>query len=268
MHALAEHAAMLLGGTVSRAEPLGGGDLSQIVMLRLADGRTAVAKNGPAPRIEAAMLQAMAASGAPTPAVMAVDDEVLVMEALPSGGSIGRAWPSLGAALARLHRRRGERFGWEHDYAFGPVAIANGWSDDWPGFWAERRLLAHLPHIPPDLARRLDALAGRLPELLPGRPVPALLHGDLWGGNILIAADRVSGLIDPACYYGHVEVDLAMLGLFGRPAPALFDAYGALEGGHEERRPIYQLWPALVHLRLFGGGYRSLVERLLAAAGV
>lgn len=79
--------------------------------------------------------------------------------------------------------------------------------------------------------------------------------------------DRVSGLIDPACYHGHAEVDLAMLALFGRPGPAFHDNYGALEPGAEDRLPVYQLWPALVHLRLFGAGYRGLVERCLNAAG-
>src|SRR5256885_260509 len=61
---------------------------------------------------------------------------------------------------------------------------------------------------------------------LPARPTPALLHGDLWGGNILVAGDRVSGLIDPACYHGHTEVDLAMLGLFDQPDAAFYEAYG------------------------------------------
>jgi fructosamine-3-kinase len=117
------------------------------------------------------------------------------------------------------------------------------------------------------LARRVEALAADLHNRLPARPAPALLHGDLWGGNILAAGDRVSGLIDPACYYGHAEVDLAMLGLFDQPGAAFTEAYGAPEPGHDERSAIYRLWPALVHLRLFGPGYRPMVDRLLDAIG-
>jgi fructosamine-3-kinase len=117
------------------------------------------------------------------------------------------------------------------------------------------------------LARRVEALATDLPNRLPARPTPALLHGDLWGGNMLVTGDRVCGLIDPACYHGHTEVDLAMLGLFDQPDAAFYEAYGLLEPGHDERTAIYRLWPALVHLRLFGVGYRPMVERLLQATG-
>ena len=93
----------------------------------------------------------------------------------------------------------------------------------------------------------------------------AVLHGDLWSGNVVACDGRLRGLIDPACYHGHAEVDLAMLCLFSRPDTTFWDAYGTLEPGIEDRRALYQLWPALVHLRLFGSGYRGLVERLLAA---
>jgi fructosamine-3-kinase len=266
MDALAEKAAALLGSALSRTETLGGGDLSQILRIRLADGREAVVKNGPAPRVEAAMLRAIAASGAPAPAVLAEDDELLAIEPLPRGGNLSRAWASLGAALAKLHGTLGERYGWPVNYAFGSVIIGNGWSDDWPRFWAERRLLVHAGQIPSALARRIEALAADLPGRLPPRPAPSLLHGDLWGGNVLVSGDRVSALIDPACYYGHAEVDFAMLCLFDRPDPVFYDAYGPVDPGHGERLPIYQLWPALMHLRLFGNSYRPLIERLLAAA--
>jgi fructosamine-3-kinase len=117
------------------------------------------------------------------------------------------------------------------------------------------------------LARRVEKLATALPGLLQASPAPALLHGDLWSGNVLAADARVSALIDPACYYGHGEVDLAMLQLFVHPGAAFFETYGALEPGHGERIAIYQLWPALVHLRLFGKQYLPLAERLLSAAG-
>ena len=212
------------------------------------------------------MLRAIRASGAPAPAVLAVNDEALVIEVVLTGGSMDGAWASLGSALARLHGATGERYGWREDYAFGSVMIENSWSAIWPDFWAQRRLFVHVPYIPVELARRVERLAADLQNRLPAQPAPALLHGDLWSGNVLVAGDRVSGLVDPACYYGHAEVDLAMLGLFGRPGAPFYQAYGFLEPGHDERLALYQLWPALVHLRLFGSGYRPMVERLLSAA--
>lgn len=268
MTVLADQGAALLGGTLGRSEALGGGNLSELVKITLADGRVGVVKTGPAPKCEAEMLRAIAKSGAPAPKVLAVGETALVIEWLPSGGRLQKAAASLGTVVARLHKTTGRRYGWPQDYAFGPVTIPNRTVETWPAFWAERRLLNNLPHIPADLARRIEALARDLPSRLPAKPRPALLHGDLWGGNVLADGTRITGLIDPACYCGHNEVDLAMLSLFGQPGRAFHQAYGPLEPGHEERLPIYQLWPALVHLRLFGSGYRGMVEGLLSEAGV
>jgi fructosamine-3-kinase len=267
MMPLAEAGAALLGARLRRSQALGGGCLSQIAHIVLEDGREAIVKSGPAPQTEAAMLRAIAASGAPAPAVLAVSGEVLVIEAMPAGGSLSGAWADLGRVAARLHSARGASYGWAEDYAFGAVAIPNGWADDWPLFWAERRLMPHCRHIAPAVARRVESLAADLSNRLPARPPAALLHGDLWGGNVLAAGNRVSALIDPACYYGHAEVDIAMLELFDAPPRAFYEAYGALEPGHEARLVIYRLWPALVHLRLFGDSYRPLVLRLLSEAG-
>lgn len=266
--ALAQTGAALLGGTLRQWRALHGGDLSQVVRIALADGRTAVVKGGPSPRTEASMLTAMAASLAPIPRVLAVSDAALVLEELAAGGALAGAWGSLGAALGQLHAVQGDRYGWPADYAFGRVAIENAWCDDWPEFWAARRLLVHVPHVSAPIARRLEALAADLPNRLPRRPPASLLHGDLWGGNVLAARGAVTGLIDPACYFGHGEVDIAMLGLFDQPGAAFFEAYGAPEPGCEARLTLYRLWPALVHLRLFGDGYRPLVEGLLVSARV
>jgi fructosamine-3-kinase len=268
MRSLAEEGAALLGGKVARIGTMGGGSLSQLVHVTLTDGRQAVVKTGPAPRMEAEMLTAIRAAGAPAPQVFAADGKVLVIEVLPSGGGLGGAWKHLGGILATLHTTHGERYGWPEDYAFGPVAIENTWTDDWTVFWGERRLLANTPFVGVGLGRRLEALAADLKNRLPKRPAPSLLHGDLWGGNVVVSEGAVTGLVDPACYYGHGEVDIAMLMMFDHPPPAFYSAYGRLEPGEDERLAIYRLWPALVHLRLFGSGYRPLVERLLSEVGV
>nr|WP_315381622.1 fructosamine kinase family protein [uncultured Sphingomonas sp.] len=260
---LADRAAALLGVPVLGAAALSGGDLSAVHRLRLADGGSAIAKQGPLVSEEAEMLVAIAARGAPAPPVLAVGEDLLLIEEMPNDGHLGTSWDSLATVLQTLHAVPGRGYGWPVDYAFGRVAIPSGTTKDWPSFWAERRLRTHLPHVPASLARRLDRLADRLPDLLPQHPAPALLHGDLWGGNVLTSAGRVTALIDPACYHGDREVDAAMLTLFDAPPSRFFDAL-ALAPGWQERQPIYRLWPLLVHLRLFGSSYVGAVEAALA----
>nr|WP_216671166.1 fructosamine kinase family protein [Mangrovicoccus sp. HB161399] len=254
------------GAEIRRLVPLQGGDLSEVARADLADGRIAVLKRGPLAGREARMLRAMAAAGAPVPDVLGFDDGLLVLDWLEPGPSDAAAWTACGAGLRRLHGSLAASCGWDEDYAFGPVAIPNGRMESWPGFWAERRLLPFLPHLPASLARRVETLARRLPDLLPARPPAALLHGDLWQGNIHFSGGT-GMLIDPACYHGDAEADLAMLDLFGRIPAAFLDGYGTLAPGWEGRRPLYQIWPALVHLRLFGGSYAGLAGRLLERCG-
>ena len=250
----------LLDQRVTKVSQLTGGDLSDVYQLSLANGTGCIAKLGPDIGAEAEMLRAIGASGAPAPEVLALSDEILLMEELPSNGTLrGAVWASLAACLDRLHSRLGDQYGWHTDYAFGQVTICNTPTDDWPSFWGEHRILTHCEHVDAGLSGRLERLVTRLEELLPKQPTKSLLHGDLWGGNVLVTGDSVSGLIDPACYYGEREVDFAMLTLFNQPPPGFFSACD-LEPGWKERLDIYLLWPLLVHLRLFGSSYRGSVE--------
>ncbi|MBE9635232.1 fructosamine kinase family protein [Salipiger mangrovisoli] len=251
-----------LGARLVSSRPLQGGDLSQVVRAALSDGRTLVVKRGGRVASEARMLGAMRAAGARTPEVLAQVGDLLALEALPETAPSHEGWSALGRDLRRLHACTGPAYGWTEDYGFGPLPIDNAPRADWPSFWAEARLLPFLPHLPAPLARRVEAVAERLPELVPKAPPAALLHGDLWTGNVLFMAGAAA-LIDPACYHGHTEVDLAMLDLFGSPPAAFWQGYGPEEPERAARRPVYQLFPALVHLRLFGSGYAGLVRRLL-----
>lgn len=261
----ARRAADLLGATARDATALRGGMMAEIERVTLTDGSTIVAKSGATARDEAAMLRSLDAAGVPAPQVLSVRTDLLVMSDLGEDAGLDQAWGDLGAVVRRLHSARGDDYGWEVDYAFGPVDIPNASADDWPTFWSERRLLQLAYDLPADVARRVETVARDITGRLPDRPPASLLHGDLWTGNVIARDGRVVGLIDPACYYGHAEVDLAMLTLFATPGAAFWEAYKA-EPDIAARQPIYQLWPALVHLRLFGGSYRYLVERLLTAA--
>ncbi len=260
--------AALTGASPERIERLAGGDLSEVVLLRRPDGRCSVAKHNKAAAVEAAMLRALAEAGAPTPAIEGEFDHVLLLERVDNDGVFSlAAWRAIGSLLRHLHRPVDEPYGWAVDYQLGTVALPNRQTRDWPAFWGEQRLAAVAAILDRPLRDRVFALTERLAEHLPSRPTSVLLHGDLWSGNILVDNGRLAALIDPACCYGDAEVDLAILDLFDTPPKAFLQAYGPLPDGWEQRRPIYQLFPALVHLRLFGANYAGLVDRLLDRVG-
>jgi fructosamine-3-kinase len=268
MTAFAQKVAELIGVPESRLERLAGGDLSEVLLIPRGDGQPLVAKGGPSVTAEAAMLRALAGVGAKVPSVEGEYDTILLIDHILNDGVMSpNAWANIGDAVARLHAQRGDLFGWPVDYALGTVALDNREGRDWVRFWGEQRLIAASSLLDRPWRARVEALTRRLGDLIPSDPPAALLHGDLWAGNILVEGGRLAAFIDPACYYGHAEVDLAMLCLFSTPPEEFWTAYGGREEGWEDRLPVYQLFPALVHLRLFGATYAPLVERLLGAVG-
>lgn len=169
----------------------------------------------------------------------------------------------LATGLAAMHRAgKDSRWGAEGDGFIGALAQDNQPASSWPEFWWKRRLGPQLAL--PGAARVRSApewavLERRLPEILTAgeEEGPALLHGDLWSGNVLWTDDGPA-LIDPACYNGHREVDLAMGELFGGLGEGFMEAYTAaypLRPGYEARRGVYQLYYLLVHVNLFGSAY-------------
>ena len=243
------------------ARRLAGGDVGAVWLARLCDERTVVVKQGPGDAsLEAEGLQALRAAGAQTPAVLGVRDDVLVLEYVFGTGDRSE----LGRRLAQVHRTLGPAFGWERDNLIGPLPQANPWTHDWPTFLAEHRIAPHLDVLPGELRRRLEAAIedGRLARLADHDVEPSLVHGDLWAGNVL--HDR--WLIDPAVHHADREVDLAMLELFGAVPADLLQGYEQvwpLDEGADARRDLLQLYPLLVHVRLFGSGYlRAVATRL------
>lgn len=203
----------------------------------------------------------------------------LALEWIEPGRADAACERRLGEGLAALHAVTAPRFGWVRDNTIGRTPQANGWCSSWEEFFRERRLRPQLELAAANgmgaLAAAGERLLAALPALLGAHtPAASLLHGDLWGGNWLAAADGAPVVFDPAVYYGDRETDLAMTRLFGGFGPAFYRAYhGAAppRPGAEERAGLYKLYHVLNHANLFGGGYgaaaRELISQLLARAG-
>jgi fructosamine-3-kinase len=269
MSVFSQRVADHLGVSEERLERLVAGEsVAEVLLVRRPDGALTVAKHSTSAGAEAAMLRALAGAGLPVPSVQGEHEGMLLLEYVENDGVFSaKAWADVGAGIRALHSRTGEAFGWPVDYAIGTVTLDNRETGDWPRFWGEQRLVATASLLDRPWRGRIERLAARLGDLLPASPPPAMLHGDIWTGNMLVRDGRLAALIDPACYYGHAEVDLAMLDLFSAPPEEFRQGYGALEPGWRERQPVYQLFPALAHVRLWGAGYYAMVDRLLEAVG-
>ncbi|MDX1438263.1 MAG: fructosamine kinase family protein [Rubricoccaceae bacterium] len=203
----------------------------------------------------------------------------LLMEWIEPGRPQQEDWRAFGRVLAELHRKTikdgNGRYGYAADNWIGSKPQKNGWDVSWPNFFGEKRLLAQAETVRKRGAWRaqwdkpLENLVGELDQLLPEKPHPSLLHGDLWGGNALPAADGRFAIIDPAVYVGHREADLAMTELFGGFAPSFYEGYNEtwpLEPGYPERREMYNLFHLINHLT-HGPGYAVQVEKVLKRFG-
>ena len=270
------------GSTPVNFQPLGGGCVSDVRKVTLEGGRDIVAKSGDAGSnlgLEGFMLRTLADTGAlPVPDVLYADDELLLLSLLAnSGGLSGGAQDQAAGMLAALHDVGAENFGFEKATVIGGLHQPNDENKDWVAFFRDQRLLymagqaLDAGRLPAGLMTRVETLAGRLGEWLDTSATPSLIHGDLWGGNVLCNRGRISGFIDPAIYYADAEIELAFSTLFGTFGDAFFDRYRELRpikpGFFEERLDLYNIYPLLVHVRLFGSSYVASVERTLTRFG-
>jgi fructosamine-3-kinase len=285
-----------------RETPVGGGSICQARRLTLEDGVSVFAKflndptetgstrgvlpgsvpnapNGPGALVpvppnffetEASGLRWLAeARSVAVPEVIAALPDLLVLEWVDAAPPAPDVALRFGRELAATHRAGAESFGAPWPGYIGRLPQDNASGDTWPEWFAERRLRPYL-RIAVDLGALTDRDVAVVERVLAGidrygqaRAVPARLHGDLWPGNLLWAADR-AWLVDPAAHGGHRETDLAQLALFGG-APHLdriiagYDEVWPLEDGWRDRVPLHQLHLLLVHAAMFGGAYRAAV---------
>jgi fructosamine-3-kinase len=207
------------------------------------------------------------------PEVFEVEDRRIVLEDLGDGPRACDYWQRAGVGLAQQHSAAGTHFGFDHDGFCGDSPQDNTPDVDGWRFFAERRLLPQMRRardarlIEPRDSAAIESLCTNLRERVPAMP-SALLHGDLWSGNLHVCADGNPALIDAgAVHYGWAEAELAMLTLFGSPPRAFFDAYAghaALRDGWRGRAPLYNLYHLLNHVNLFGTAYVAPLRDALA----
>lgn len=273
-----------MGSPPIQAHPLSGGMVGDVYRVYLANGRTIVAKVGKTAEarldLEGYMLRYLAEhSSLPVPQVLHCEETLLLMSFIEGESHLDAAEQQDAAdLLADLHSITQPRFGLERDTLIGPLHQPNPLTASWIDFFREHRLLymTRLAYddgpLPDTMRQRIEKLSAHLERWLIEPDYPSLIHGDLWRNNILTQHGRITGFIDPAIYYGHAEIELAYTVLFGGTfGPPFFERYQQrhpiLPGFFEERRHLYNLYPILVHVRLFGEYYLPAVEASLSRFG-
>ncbi len=280
---LHDEIAKAVGSDVLTATPMQGGCIGSVFDVKLANGSRCVAKTMAGDndlRIEGDMLRYLADhTQLPVPKVYVARKSLLILEYVRNDASLtDRAQVDAARHLARLHSHTESYFGFETNTLIGPLPQPNSKATEWIPFFRDQRLLymAGLAetsgNLPTPMRRRLETLADKLDHYLIEPAQPSLIHGDLWAGNILCFESVISAFIDPAIYYADAEIELAYSTLFATLGDPFFKAYQehrAIEPGFfEERCDLYNLYPLLVHVRLFGGDYVSSVDRTLKRFGV
>jgi fructosamine-3-kinase len=271
-----------IGRRPVRLSPLSGGCIAEIYRVDFEDGERLVAKLAGADgdlSLEAYMLGYLGAqSELPVPAVVHGTADLLIMDYIETSGSLtAGAERHAAELLAALHSVTAPAFGHERDTLIGPLHQPNPQTASWRDFFRDQRLL-HMARVAMEAGRlpattmaRIETLAGRLDQWIEEPDMPSLIHGDMWGGNVLARDGRIAGFVDPAIYYADPEIELAFSTLFSTFGPPFFECYDEIRplkpGFFEVRRELYNLYPLLVHVRLFGGGYLGGVEATLKKLG-
>lgn len=272
-----------LGERLRSVRPLGGGCIGEVYRVELEDGTPLVAKVDRKAEAhlerESYMLRYLREnSDLPVPEVYHGSETLLLMEFIEGSSRFSKGAEHHAAELlAPLHDVTAKAYGHEQDTLIGSLDQPNPWNESWVEFFRDNRLLylADVAHesgrLPLEDRKRIDQLVGKLEGLIEEPEKPSLIHGDVWSANVLATGDRISAFLDPAIYHADREMELAFISLFNSFGQGFLDRYRELHGirdGFETRRDIYNLYPLLVHVYFFGGGYLGSVQNTLSRFGV
>jgi protein-ribulosamine 3-kinase len=270
--------------------PVGGGSINQTFRLSAGNMALFCKVNSAAcyPALfekEARGLQAIQATGCiSTPAVIGHyqlnQQQILLLQWVESGQHTPAFWKNFGEALAKMHSwKAGDAantaFGFDHDNYMGALPQQNNYRDNWCDFFREQRLMPQIALadtaglLPGRLRQAFENLYTKLAGIFPQEP-SSFLHGDLWSGNFICNERAQPVLVDPAVYFGHRSMDLAMTTLFGGFHQLFYEAYAhwlPLPPNHREQWEVCNLYPLLIHLNLFGESYLSSIAAGLRRFG-
>ena len=272
--------AALTGKSPSQLSSLSGGSIADVYKISFPSDTPIVAKLSSGLELEARMLNYLQEhSDLPVPQVIHADESLLLMSYLPSGSALNpMAQIHAADLLAALHGITANKFGFEWDTVIGGLHQPNPQSENWLTFFRDHRLIymgqlaVDKGRLPSGLFSRLREFCDQLDKWLNVPSAPALIHGDMWGGNVLAQKGQITGFVDPAIYYADAEIELAFSTLFSTFGDDFFSRYQEhrplAPGFFEERRDIYNLYPLLVHACLFGGSYVNSVDAILKRFGI
>ena len=193
----------------------------------------------------------------------------LLMEWIKEKNKSDNFWNFFAKNLSELHSTTNDIFGLDHDNYIGSLKQSNTYYYDGVEFFINTRLVPQLEKLNSlnnsSFFKKFDVLFNLLNEIIPVYQ-PSLLHGDLWSGNFLIDHNGHACIIDPAVYYGNREADIAMTKLFGGFSEEFYSNYNdylPMLNGWQERMPIWNLYPLLVHANLFGSSYLNQINSIL-----
>ena len=263
---------------------MGGGCIGEVYKVELQDGAPLVAKvdrEGESHlEREAYMLRYLREkSELPVPEVYHGSETLLLMEFVEGSSRFSEGAERHAAELlAALHGITAESYGHERDTLIGSLNQPNLWTESWVEFFRDQRLLylANIAHdagrLPPEDLKKVGRLAGKLDDYLEEPEQPSLIHGDVWSANVLAKGDRISAFLDPAIYHADPEIELAFISLFNSFGEPFLERYAEIRpirpDFFEVRRDLYNLYPLLVHVYYFGGGYLASVRSTLGRFGL